>query len=133
MRGQTLLEDVSRYTSPLTLVAPHAFRQQIETLRALMDDFTKQAADVMDGLEGFAMFGEFTSFPTGGVDFYSEVQRFEVFLITNALRQTRGSQIKAARLLKLNNTTLNTKVKTLRINYREYRESLLSRNVCPHD
>jgi len=46
-------------------------------------------------------------------DFYQEVERFETHLIRSALRLTGGSQIKAARLLKLKATTLNAKIKTL--------------------
>ena len=48
-------------------------------------------------------------------DFYSEVQRFEMRLIKGALRQTGGSQVKAAKLLKLKATTLNNKIKTLNL------------------
>jgi DNA-binding NtrC family response regulator len=44
-------------------------------------------------------------------DFYDEVRRFEVSLIRKALKMTRGSQVRAAELLKLNATTLNTKIK----------------------
>ena len=46
-------------------------------------------------------------------NFYQEVERFETHLIRSALRLTGGSQVKAARLLKLNATTLNAKIKTL--------------------
>lgn len=49
------------------------------------------------------------------LDFYEEVRRFEISLIKRALRATGGSQIRAARLLKLNATTLNTKIKNYRI------------------
>ena len=48
-------------------------------------------------------------------DFYTEVERFEVNLIRSALRISGGSQVKAAKLLKLNATTLNAKMKTLRL------------------
>ena len=48
-------------------------------------------------------------------DFYHEVERFEIKLIKSALRITGGSQIKAARLLKLNATTLNAKIKTFKL------------------
>ncbi|MBA3569425.1 MAG: hypothetical protein H0W28_08770 [Pyrinomonadaceae bacterium] len=46
-----------------------------------------------------------------GVDFYSEVSRFEVDLIKRALLQTAGHQGRAARLLNLKVTTLNSKIK----------------------
>ena len=40
-----------------------------------------------------------------------EVRRFEVELITSALFRTHGNQKKAAKLLGVNNTTLNSKMK----------------------
>jgi transcriptional regulator with GAF, ATPase, and Fis domain len=48
-------------------------------------------------------------------DFYDEVRQFEILLIRKALRTTRGSQVAAARLLKLKPTTLNSKIKSYRI------------------
>ena len=48
-------------------------------------------------------------------DFYREVERFESGLIKSALRLSNGSQVKAARLLKLKPTTLNAKIKTLKV------------------
>ncbi len=47
----------------------------------------------------------------GGIDFYGEVSRFEVDLIKRALLQTAGHQGRAARLLNLKVTTLNSKIK----------------------
>jgi transcriptional regulator with GAF, ATPase, and Fis domain len=52
---------------------------------------------------------------TEGIDFYAEVSRFEIAVIRAALRYTRGSQTKAARLLNLKPTTLNAKIKSLGI------------------
>jgi len=46
-----------------------------------------------------------------GVLFYEEVRRFEVALILEALRITRGCQSRAAALLGLNKTTLNSMIK----------------------
>jgi DNA-binding NtrC family response regulator len=46
-----------------------------------------------------------------GVDFYDEVSRFEIDLIKRALVQTGGHQRRAARLLNLGVTTLNSKMK----------------------
>ena len=46
-----------------------------------------------------------------GLDFYDEVSRFEIDLIKRALRQTAGHQGRAARLLNLKVTTLNSKIK----------------------
>ena len=50
-----------------------------------------------------------------GVNFYDEVRRFEIDLIRRALDQTGGHQSRAARLLGLNATTLNSKIKTYNI------------------
>lgn len=46
-----------------------------------------------------------------GVDFYDEVTRFEIELIKQALVRTLGHQRRAARLLNLKVTTLNSKIK----------------------
>jgi DNA-binding NtrC family response regulator len=54
-----------------------------------------------------------------GVNFYDEVRRFEVDLIRRALDQTGGHQSRAARLLGMNATTLNSKIKTYNINLRQ--------------
>jgi DNA-binding NtrC family response regulator len=53
-----------------------------------------------------------------GINFYDEVRRFEIDLIRRALDQTGGHQSRAARLLGMNPTTLNSKIKTYNINMR---------------
>lgn len=50
-----------------------------------------------------------------GVNFYDEVKKFEIDLIRRALDQTGGHQSRAARLLGLNATTLNSKIKSYNI------------------
>ncbi|MGI8545051.1 MAG: sigma-54-dependent transcriptional regulator [Aridibacter sp.] len=47
-----------------------------------------------------------------GIAFYDEVKKFEIDLIQRALDQTAGHQSRAARLLGLNATTLNSKIKS---------------------
>ena len=47
----------------------------------------------------------------GRVDFYEEVSRFEIDLIKCALLQTAGHQRRAAQLLNLKVSTLNSKIK----------------------
>jgi DNA-binding NtrC family response regulator len=49
------------------------------------------------------------------VDFYDEVRRFEMRLISRALELTGGNQARAARLLGLGTTTLNYKIKTYQL------------------
>ena len=53
-----------------------------------------------------------------GIDFYDEVRRFEIDLIRRALDETGGHQSRAARLLGMNATTLNSKIKTYNIQLR---------------
>jgi transcriptional regulator with GAF, ATPase, and Fis domain len=53
-----------------------------------------------------------------GVNFYDEVRRFEIDLIRRALEQTGGHQSRAARLLGMNATTLNSKIKAYNIDPR---------------
>ena len=52
-----------------------------------------------------------------GIDFYGEVERFETALIKLALDQTAGNQARAAQLLGLRATTLNSKIKLYNIEY----------------
>ena len=54
---------------------------------------------------------------SSGIDFYSEVERFETALIKLALEQSQGNQARAARLLGLRATTLNSKIKLYGIEY----------------
>lgn len=52
-----------------------------------------------------------------GIDFYNEVERFESGLIRLALDQTHGHQARAAKLLHIKPTTLNSKIKSYGIEY----------------
>jgi DNA-binding NtrC family response regulator len=55
-----------------------------------------------------------------GVNFYDEVRKFEMDMIRRALEQTGGHQSRAARLLGLNATTLNSKIKSYNIDSRTH-------------
>jgi two-component system NtrC family response regulator len=55
-----------------------------------------------------------------GVNFYDEVKKFEIDLIRRALDQTGGHQSRAARLLGLNATTLNSKIKSYNLDARPH-------------
>ncbi len=50
-----------------------------------------------------------------GIDFQEEIKMYESTLIRHALRLTRGNQRKAASLLGLRHTTLNSKIKRYNI------------------
>ena len=50
-----------------------------------------------------------------GSDFYRSVRQFEIAMIKRALDLAGGSQTKAAKLLKIKVTTLNSKIKRYKI------------------
>ena len=73
------------------------------------------AREMMKDSEGFSSEIDIAR----GVNFYDEVKKFEVDIIRRALDQTGGHQSRAARLLGLNATTLNSKIKTYNIPARQ--------------
>lgn len=52
-----------------------------------------------------------------GIDFFGEVKQFETSLIKLALARTGGHQARAAKLLNIKPTTLNSKIKLYGIQY----------------
>jgi DNA-binding NtrC family response regulator len=85
----------------------------VECLRPEVRD-PAMAMEMMQNAEGTS-----ASIDIGrGVNFYDEVKRFEIDLIRRALDQTGGHQSRAARLLGLNATTLNSKIKSYNISLR---------------
>ena len=77
-----------------------------------------------------AVAGGEVAFVGDGIDFFAEVDRFEIRMITQALRLARGSQIRAARLLGLNATTLNSKIKSLNIDWKKDDEQTVTNHRC---
>src|SRR5687768_5841484 len=63
-----------------------------------------------------------------GVDFDNEVQEFEIQLIKQALKQVRGNQKLAARLLNIKYTTLNAKIKRYSIEIQKKGSSIKQNN-----
>jgi|SRR5215216_1492924 len=55
-----------------------------------------------------------------GINLYDEVRRFEIDIIECALEQTSGNQARAAKLLGINQTTLNQKIKRYNIAVADY-------------
>ena len=53
----------------------------------------------------------------GNLKLHDEVQRFETDLIQSALQKTNGSQVRAARLLSVKQSTLNAKIKRYKISF----------------
>jgi DNA-binding NtrC family response regulator len=85
-----------------------------ECLRAEISDPQAARAAMREGASGVS------GVDIGrGINFYDEVRRFEIDLIRRALEQTGGRQSRAARLLGMNATTLNSKIKTYNIDPRQ--------------
>ena len=51
-----------------------------------------------------------------GIDFYDEIERYEIELIRSALNRCGGNQTQAAKLLHLKSTTLHAKMKHYGLN-----------------
>jgi DNA-binding NtrC family response regulator len=114
--------------------APEEARQS-QALREQAEALKRLAQDINQAVEGLVATADVLELANAthveiGIDFYEEVERYEVLLIKRALRHSEGSQVKAAALLKLSPTTLNSKIKHLAIrtaksNNRAARLSLL--------
>ena len=85
-----------------------------ECLRAEISDPQVARASLREGSSGTS-----TLDIGRGINFYDEVRRFEIDLIRQALERTGGHQSRAARLLGMNATTLNSKIKTYNIDPRQ--------------
>jgi transcriptional regulator with GAF, ATPase, and Fis domain len=80
----------------------------IDALRELAQALIKEVEDL--GTEQPVVSGN-------DLSFYDEVRRFEINLICQALTRTGGQQKRAARLLGVKATTLNSKIKRYRIDW----------------
>jgi transcriptional regulator with PAS, ATPase and Fis domain len=91
----------------------HHTAERLKKIREMASDLIDQAsaleheaelADANATISGLGINGE--------IDFFAEVQKFEVKLIKRALELAEGNQARAAKLLGLGTTTLNYKIKT---------------------
>jgi transcriptional regulator with GAF, ATPase, and Fis domain len=96
-----------------------------EELRHRLDDL-ENLAEVM--LANLKVLRGIQPIGPARFSFYEAVQQFEIELISDALKRTHGHQVKAARLLGLNVTTLNVKIKRYNILHadRELRKQIKS-------
>jgi len=80
---------------------------------------TKSIAQKLEAINQIAsiVLNEVETFPskdnsgTENINYYEEIQRFEIELILYALYRAKGNQRRAARILNIKPTTLNAKVK----------------------
>ncbi len=95
-------EELQEITSPVENAEPENARNSIAALKELTLRLLREVHSISEVHQ--------LSFDRG-LDFYNEVSRFEVDLIKRALMQTAGHQGRAAKLLNLKVTTLNSKIK----------------------
>jgi transcriptional regulator with PAS, ATPase and Fis domain len=87
--------------------------QRLKRIRAVASELLEEAsalqheAELADANATIATLGM-----NGAIDFFTEVQKFEIKLIKRALDLANGNQARAAKLLGLGTTTLNYKIKT---------------------
>lgn len=93
--------DMERRLQQLATLAK-ALAEEVESLQA---QFSKEHE-----------LGARLDFGEGGIDFYSEVERYEIELIRTALTHCHGNQTHAAQLLHMKSTTLNAKLKHYGLN-----------------
>src|SRR5215203_2484630 len=91
--------DVEHRIDQLVMLAK-ALASEIETLKAELGGDQNQPVDLNND----------------GIDFYDEIERYEIELIRSALNQCGGNQAQAAKLLHLKSTTLNAKMKHYGLN-----------------
>ncbi|MDQ5845359.1 MAG: hypothetical protein M3539_08700 [Acidobacteriota bacterium] len=105
-------------TSPPLRVAEQSARQRIDHLIGLAQALLSEA-EILAGDKSFVDESRRRDALNiaEGIDFFDEIKRFEISLIRLALAKTSGHQARAAKLLNINPTTLNTKIKTYGIEY----------------
>lgn len=107
--------ELERRVQQLLMIA-RALASEIETLQ------TELTANRPDGDRPVELDDE-------GIDFYREIERYEIDLICSALDRCRGNQTHAARLLRMKSTTLNAKMKHYGLS--PVRSIVTKRNIRP--
>jgi DNA-binding NtrC family response regulator len=93
--------DLERRLQQLATLAK-ALSEEVESLQAQLSN--QQDARVRIDFTG------------GGINFYDEIERYEIELIRTALTHCHGNQTHAAQLLHMKSTTLNAKLKHYGLN-----------------
>src|SRR5688572_20590694 len=99
-------------------IAEHPLRDRVQRLVTLALSLLNEAQNLARDKAFTEASNQLRSLNVAeGIDFYEEVERFEIELIRLALDRTHGCQAQAARLLQIKPTTLNSKIKLLGIEY----------------
>lgn len=90
--------------------------QHLEQLTLLARTLASEVETLQVELERDAGLNKPIYFGNGGIDFYHEVESYEIELIKTALSYCGGNQTHAAKLLQMKSTTLNAKMKHYGLN-----------------
>jgi len=93
------------------LFKPVAVRSSIQLHLQALSELIDAALGRLESLQDESQYSD----DAPSLNLREEVRRFEIELIQRALTRTCGSQVEAARLLGLNATTLNAKIKRYRL------------------
>jgi transcriptional regulator with GAF, ATPase, and Fis domain len=116
--SQPRLRESSSSTPVQLRIADHPVRERVQRLVTLALTLLNEAQNLARDKAYIEASAHLKSINLAeGIDFYEEVERFEIELIRLALDRTHGCQAKAARLLRIKPTTLNSKIKLLGIEY----------------
>ena len=104
--------------NPLTARTDTEFERRVLQLVVIAQTLASEVDALRSELSGDRVANRAKEFDFGskGIDFYKEIARYEIDLITSAVKQCRGNQARAARLLGLKSTTLNAKMKHYGLN-----------------
>ena len=108
--------DAEEHSDNVTPFNPKRNKSPVEAilkLRRLISELTREVESLNENSLPLLETG--ISENCESINFYDEIARFEMALIKSALRRTNGHQILAARLLNLNPSTLNAKIKLYRL------------------
>jgi DNA-binding NtrC family response regulator len=92
------------------------FERRIEQLSLLAKELATEIETLQAELSRHRRLPKQIDLEKDGIDFYGEVERYEIELIKSALKQCNGNQSQAAKLLQLKSTTLNSKMKHYGLN-----------------
>jgi len=120
-------ENIVLMNTPLKSATPGGYQwQQEPPLNQRIDVLKDVALSLLP--EARALNGASVIDVGSGIDFYEEVSRFEVEMIRRALEYTAGHQVRAARLLGLKVTTLNSMIKRYQITLHSPEDDSLPNN-----
>jgi DNA-binding NtrC family response regulator len=92
------------------------FEDRVQQLTQLARALASEIETLQRELSADLVLDRRIDFDNDGIDFYDEVERYEIELIKSALAKSGGNQSRAARLLQLKSTTLNAKIKLYGLN-----------------